>query len=98
MFKQRWIVLLVALFLLASFSVSAQDTPASTETATPETITYQVHNGDTMGSIAARYHTTVGAIMRLNKLTNAQLVVIGQTLHIPASSATPQPTGTDAIS
>ena len=62
-----------------------------------ETITYRVQTGDTLGLIASRYHTTVGSLMRLNNLTNPQLVVIGQTLLIPSANtaATATTTATD---
>ncbi len=87
----RWIALLAALLLiLSTISVSAADTP--TATLVPDTISYQVSRGDTLGSIAAHFHTTIGAIMRLNKLTDPQLVVLGQTLLIPASTEMPAST------
>src|SRR4051812_31551930 len=85
MSRVRWIVLFAALFLLISFHVSAADTP--TPTPTVETTTYRVQTGDTLGLIASRNHTTIGALMRLNNLPNAQLIVIGQTLLIPAAKA-----------
>ncbi|HVU15258.1 MAG TPA: LysM peptidoglycan-binding domain-containing protein [Phototrophicaceae bacterium] len=87
----RWVALLAALLLiLSAVSVSAADTP--TATPVPDTSSYQVRSGDTLGSIAAHFHTTIGAIMRLNKLADPQLVVLGQTLLIPASTETPAST------
>lgn len=44
--------------------------------------TYVVQNGDTLYSIAKRYNTTPSAIMDLNGLTTA-ILMIGQTLTIP---------------
>ena len=86
MSRINWIALFAAFCLLISFQVSAADTP--TPSPTTETITYRVQTGDTLGLIASRYHTTVGALMRLNDLANPQLVVIGQTLLIPSVNVT----------
>ncbi len=80
----------VVLLLLFGLPASAQDTP------TPEPQIYRVRSGDTLGSIASRYHTTVSDIMKLNDLTNPELIVIGQTLQIPSSAPAapaPEPTG-----
>ncbi len=82
----RRIILVVVLAVLAVVPLRAQETP------TPVTAAYVVRSGDTMGSIAARFGTTVGTLLRLNNLVNAELVVIGQTLLVPAT-VTPAPTG-----
>lgn len=50
--------------------------------ATP-TMQYTVQSGDTLWSIARRYHTTVDAIKHLNHL-KSDLLSIGQTLQIPS--------------
>lgn len=82
------LVLLAAMLLLIAVNVSAQDAP----TPTPESVEYRVQYNDTLGSIAARFHVTVSAIMRLNDLTDAGFIVIGQTLRIPvAATETPIP-------
>ncbi len=86
----RKAVLLAALMLLAACPALAQ------ETATPVTTTYQVRSGDTLGSIASRFGTTVLELMRLNDLASSELVVIGQTLRIPATE-TPTPTSTSEL-
>jgi len=54
-------------------------------------IRYTVRAGDTLSQIAARYGTTVAAIMKANNLTNADLIFVGQVLLIPVSGETPQP-------
>jgi LysM repeat protein len=57
--------------------------PSPTASASPvTTATYKVHEGDTLYAIAVRYHTSVGAIRRLNHLTGNTLHV-GQVLKIP---------------
>src|SRR5664279_2301119 len=88
MFRVRWIALAAVLLLLVSFPASAQDP------STPNPVSYTVHSGDTLGTIASRYHTTVGEIMRLNNLNNPQLIVIGQSLLLPSAESTPEATGT----
>ena len=47
--------------------------------------------GDTLSQIAARYGTTVAAIVEANNLTNPDLIFVGQVLLIPVSEETPQP-------
>jgi LysM repeat protein len=63
--------------------------PTSRPTATPQptiaATTYRVVAGDTLSGIAARYRTTVKALMDLNKLTSTTLH-IGQVLRIPPPS------------
>ena len=51
--------------------------------------TYVVRPGDTLSSIAAKYGTTYGALARANHLRNANVVVIGQKLTIPAGAGGP---------
>lgn len=72
-------ILVVLLLMLATFSVSAQDSP----TPTPETFDYIIRANDTLSAIAFRNGTTVGALMRLNNLQNAEMIVMGQRLRIP---------------
>ena len=43
---------------------------------------YIVQVGDTLSLIATRYKTTVGALMRANRLTS-DIILIGQSLVIP---------------
>ncbi|HEX4580344.1 MAG TPA: LysM peptidoglycan-binding domain-containing protein [Candidatus Dormibacteraeota bacterium] len=47
--------------------------------------TYVVHPGDTLGEIAMRHGTTVGALVEANHLADPNLIRIGQLLHIPDS-------------
>jgi LysM repeat protein len=48
---------------------------------------YIVQPGDTLGSIAARYGTTVQAIAEANGITNPNLISVGQQLTIPVGGA-----------
>lgn len=45
--------------------------------------TYYVQPGDTLGRIAARYGTSIGAIASYNRLWNPSLIYAGQYLYIP---------------
>jgi LysM repeat protein len=59
----------------------------SAAVAAPSTARYTVRSGDTLGSIASRNGTSVSAIVQANRLTNANLIRIGQTLVIPKGGA-----------
>ena len=44
---------------------------------------YLVQPGDTLGAIAARYHTTVDNLMKLNpRIKNANLIYAGEVIRI----------------
>src|SRR3954447_22036213 len=48
---------------------------------------YRIKSGDTLSEIAARYHTTVAELVRLNNLPgNGNLIIAGHTLRLPAGS------------
>jgi len=57
------------------------------------TSVYTVQYGDTLALIAARFGTTMDALLRANGLYNANFIYIGQRLNIPGRSASvvPQP-------
>jgi hypothetical protein len=58
--------------------------PTSVPTPTPRPyITYRVKSGDTLSGIAHHFHTTVGAITRLNGITSTTILRVGQVLKIP---------------
>ncbi|MEP7293488.1 MAG: LysM peptidoglycan-binding domain-containing protein [Chloroflexota bacterium] len=87
-------LVVVGLLLLVSFQTFAQDVPAPT--ATPESFTYVVQLNDTLGAIAFRNRTSVGAIMRLNNLQSSEMIIVGQPLLIPVrSTPTPAPAPTE---
>ena len=77
---------------------------ASPRTATPTPtlqsgeVLHTVREGETLSGIAARYKVDADAILAANGLSNADLIVIGATLVIPApdgsGSSTPSPAGT----
>jgi LysM repeat protein len=57
--------------------------PTGVPPVPPWTRTYVVHPGDTVWSIAARFHVTPWAIISLNNLVNPNLIFVGQRLRIP---------------
>lgn len=56
-------------------------------TTTTGNQTYRVQSGDTLSGIAARFGTTVDALMTANGLSSAHLIRAGETLTIPSGSA-----------
>ncbi len=64
-------------------------------TALQLTGTYTVQVGDTLNKIATRFNTTISALMKLNNITDPNIVFIGQVLKVPSDgvvAATPVPT------
>lgn len=65
--------------------------PSATEEAEDDAAasasTYAVESGDTLSSIAARFDTSISAIVELNELDDADTLAIGDELLIPGSSA-----------
>ena len=48
---------------------------------------YVIHRGDTLSTIAARYHTTVARLVQVNNLPgNGNLIIAGDTLRVPSST------------
>jgi len=68
----------------AAPAVSSQPTsvPPSAQPASSGS-TYKVKSGDTLSAIAARYGTTVKALMNLNKIIDPSKLKIGQILELP---------------
>ena len=52
---------------------------------------YTVKSGDTLAIVAARYATTVWAIMQANGLANPNFIYVGQVLWIPGRYTPPPP-------
>lgn len=56
---------------------------------------YTVRRGDTLGQIAAKFQTTVSALVRANpEITNPDLITVGQRLAIPEQREPDRPTVT----
>ncbi len=58
------------------------------------TQTYTVQQGDTLSEIAARFGTTVSELVRLNNISNPNLIYPGQVLIIRENGSTTPPSGT----
>ena len=61
----------------------ARPVTSSFEVASDGVMIYRVRGGDTVGKIAARFGSSIGAIRRSNGLSDANLIVPGQRLRIP---------------
>ncbi len=44
-----------------------------------------VKPGETLGQIAAQYNTTVAILAEINKLTNPDLLTVGQKILVPSN-------------
>jgi murein DD-endopeptidase MepM/ murein hydrolase activator NlpD len=66
--------------------------PASAESVPPAASSpanYVVRAGDTLFSIATRYHTDVAALAHLNGIVNPMMIYVGQPLTLPTAPASP---------
>jgi len=57
--------------------------PSATPSPTATQRTYKVRSGDTIASIAAKFHTTVKAIVKANSIVDPRTIHPGQVLVIP---------------
>ena len=48
--------------------------------------THTVQRGETLGSIAARYNTTVAELQRINGISNPNLIHPGQVIKVPSNA------------
>lgn len=51
-------------------------------------ITHVIKKGESLSALASKYHTSVGDIMRLNKMNQKSQLKIGETIKIPSSKTT----------
>ncbi len=54
----------------------------STETDTSEYVYHTIKSGDTLGKLAAKYHTTVKALCNLNGINERTVLRIGKKLRV----------------
>lgn len=68
--------------------------PATPQPATPPATPqqYTVVAGDNLTRIAARFGTTVAALVQANNIVNPNLIYVGQVLNIPGGTVAPPPT------
>jgi murein DD-endopeptidase MepM/ murein hydrolase activator NlpD len=95
--SRAWaIALAVALLVLPATNVVPALAEQPAPPPTSSTTTCIVHAGDTLFSIATRYHTSVAALAQLNRIVNPTVIYVGQSLIVPATA--PQPTATPTAS
>lgn len=58
---------------------------------------HKVQRGESLGSIASRYGTTVGAIQEANRIRNPNVISVGSTLVIPGKGMAVADTGETAL-
>jgi murein DD-endopeptidase MepM/ murein hydrolase activator NlpD len=81
--------------LAAANEVSAREAVELTRPALSfaSSFVYIVRAGDTLARIAARYHVSISAILAANpRITNINVIYIGQRIVIPVGSSTPSTT------
>jgi peptidoglycan endopeptidase LytE len=68
---------------------SGGTTPPPTTPPPPSGQIYYVIKGDTLRKIAAKFNTTVDAILRINpQIVNPNIIYVGQAIAIPAGAST----------
>jgi LysM repeat protein len=87
---------LFALILIGVIAGLGLPAAGSVSAAGPQWVV--VNWGDTLYSIAVRYGTSVGALMKANNLPNANIVYAGQHLVLPAGNSVPPSSGGPAPS
>ena len=73
----------------ASPTLAPTPVPTASPTPAPTPVSYVVRKGDNLTAIAKKYGVTITAILKANKLKNANLIKVGQTLIIPAKPPAP---------
>lgn len=65
--------------------VKPEQVPESKE----EYISYTIVRGDTLSGIAKKYNCTVDELVRINNITNKNIIITGHKLNIPTKNTTP---------
>ena len=74
--------------MLKLTSGSTSSTSTASATTSSATTTYTVKSGDTLSGIAAKYNTTYTTLAKVNNISNANEIYVGQTLKISTTSTT----------
>ncbi|MDB9519320.1 peptidoglycan DD-metalloendopeptidase family protein [Roseofilum reptotaenium CS-1145] len=80
---------------LNSTSVASRFSPR--DSVFPQPLLHQVRRGETLDSIARRYGVTRSELIRVNHITNPNLIQVNQNLKIPKSQNLDSITATSAI-
>jgi LysM repeat protein len=85
--QDRWAIELRKELWGGSYTPAPAPKPSPKPVPKPSpSTTYVVRSGDTLSSIAARFHTTWQALQKLNGIPNANLIYVGQRLRISNSA------------
>lgn len=68
--------------MASSSASSATTSSTASATSSDEAVWYKVCQGDTLGHIAAKHHTTVKRLCALNNISEKKLLQIGQKLRV----------------
>ncbi|MDR6861745.1 LysM peptidoglycan-binding domain-containing protein [Phycicoccus sp. 3266] len=71
---------------LGSAIVPSTGAVATVASPAPAGRVHVVQPGDTLGELAARFHTTVAVLQRLNNIPDANVIRVGQVLRIPGQA------------
>jgi len=77
--------------LLASLDELPVTTPKPPQ---PAVVYHRVRKGETLSAIARRYHTSVSALMKANRLRRSNHIVAGRSLKVPARGMAASPPAT----
>lgn len=70
---------------------TAQAAPARKAAPAPQSATYTVKAGDTLGAISARHGVSLSSVLKANGLSMASVIHPGQKIRISGSAAAPTP-------
>lgn len=90
MHRRFCLPLILVILVMSTCGAAAASSPDQERGARPAQTggaIYVVRAGDTLGRIAARYGTTVQALMNANGIRNANFIYVGQRLTIPGASS-----------
>ena len=80
-------LILGQVLVIPGAGAAVRSAPSGVATTTGSSTTYAVQQGDTLGSIARRFGTTVQALVALNNLANADNIIVGQVLKLPSGAS-----------
>ncbi len=64
-----------------------RDTKSPSHASQPETTVYRVRKGDSIDKIAKRNNTTIGELLRLNKMKMQEPLYVGRKIKLPSAEA-----------
>jgi len=82
-------------FVVAGQVLRVQARGAVNAPAPGSAVTVRIAAGETLSAIAARFHTTVAQLAAVNRVSNPNIVIAGQVLHI-AGAGMPGPAGQES--